>query len=358
MINILHVVPCLENGGTEKYLINLLDGTYKEYNNIILSYSNHNYWESKLDKMNIKVINIDKPSKVGLLNNYKQLKDTIKENNIDIIYSYTFYNSSVVLLAAKRNDVKKRIVHAHTSQTEHKKNLFYYIYTFLSKIIISFLATDKLACSETAGKNIYFGRYHIVNNGIDIKKYSYDETKRKNLRKKYNIDENDLVIGNVGRLDKNKNQEFLIKIFEKYKILNKKSKLVLVGDGPEMQSLNKMVNNQNMHDDVLFLGMVHNANEIYNIFDYFVMTSHHEGLPFVVIEAMSNGLNIILSDSIDKSANINNKVKFISLNKSPSEWAQEINNMSCKRNNNMNSLKNNGFSLNDTINYIKRIYNR
>lgn len=357
MKNILHVVPCLANGGTEKYLINILKGTYKEYNNIILSYSSDNYWEKELHQMNIQVIQIEKPIKTGLLKNYKYIDEIIKKYNIDIIYSYTSYNSAIVLLAAIKNKIKKRIVHAHTSETEHKKTIGYYIYILLSKVIISILSTNKLACSNTAGRAVFYGKYKIINNAIDLKKYSYNEKIRDQYRKKLNIKEDTVVIGNVGRLDHNKNQEFLIQIFEEYHKKNKNSKLLLVGDGPQYNFIKELIINKKLEKEVLMLGQISNTNEIYNVFDLFIMTSFHEGLPFVVVETITNGLNIILSDTIDPVANINNNVKFVSLNESIDIWVNEIMKVQKNRKNNISFLEEKGYSLNSVIKTIKDIYN-
>ena len=77
----------------------------------------------------------------------------------------------------------------------------------------------------------------IIRNGIDIKKFSFNETERKKIRSELNLSENDFLIGNVGRFVPQKNHKFLIKIFVKYLKINNNAKLILVGTGKKQRDI-------------------------------------------------------------------------------------------------------------------------
>ena len=358
MKTVLHVLRTFENGGTERYLINLLKKTYQEYNNIILVYDKVNYWNKELKEMNVKVISINNPKKDGVIKNLKMIGKIIKENKIDVLYSYTHYNSGIVMLAGFLKKVKIRITHSHRSSSEQKHSIKYHIYRLSMKLLINIFSTDRLACGNEAGKDLFYKKFKNVNNGIEIDKYIYDENLRKKIRKEFNIPENYKVIGTMGRLDKNKNQLFLIKVFKKYHDINNNSKLIIIGEGDNRKELEKYISNNELSTSVILTGIRSDANEIYNAMDLFALTSIKEGLPYVLIEAQTNGLSCVVSDSVDKNSNISNHISFLSLDEDYENWVDCIIENIKKRNDNIEKIISNGYSLNDSVTIIKNIYDR
>ncbi len=353
MKKILHVVTSLDNCGTEKYLINLLKGTYKTYENHILVYNNINRWEKELNEMNIKVHCISYAN--NNLLRMKEIYRIIKKEKIDIVYSYTYYNSAYVMIAAFLANVKKRITHSHRSSVDRKINP---IKKKICKFIISILSTDCLACNNIAGKSLFlkFKKFITINNGINLEKYKFDNKKRWELRKKYNIDENEIVLGTVGRLDNNKNQKFIIDVVSYIKKKNSKIKLIIIGDGENKEKLMKQASKLKIKDSVIFTGNIKNVNELYNIMDLFILTSFHEGLPFVLIEAQANGLKCVVSDSVDKQSNISETLIFLSLEDGINIWGDKINDIDYKRDDNIKKIIDKGYSIDSTIKKIIDIY--
>lgn len=63
-------------------------------------------------------------------------------------------------------------------------------------------------------KKIYKSkRYTLLTNGVDLEKFEFNQEIRKNIRNKYQISEDEIVIGNVGRFMPQKNHEFILEIF-------------------------------------------------------------------------------------------------------------------------------------------------
>ncbi|ADT84907.1 glycosyltransferase [Thermococcus barophilus] len=121
---------------------------------------------------------------------------------------------------------------------------------------------------------------------------------------KYKIDPTDRVILYVGRLTKNKNiKTLLLAIWEVFRTspkLRANTKIVIVGDGPERDSLQKLVKELGLSKNVIFTGLVsHDSRELrelYGIADIFVLPSFSEGKPVALYEAMSSGCAIIASN--------------------------------------------------------------
>lgn len=357
MKKILHVLRCFSNGGTEKYVINLFKETYKDYDNYLLVFEDIQSYEELLNDMEIKIIKIDNLKNSNLITFMKNIRKIIHNNKIDIVYSYTHYNSGIISLCAFLEGVKTRITHSHRSSSEQKLTFKYSIYRFISKLLINTFTTEKLACSNEAGKDLFFGKFNLINNGIEIDKYKYNDTKRSILRKKLNISNDDVVVGMIGRLDDNKNNIFMINVIKDCYKLNSNIKLILIGDGPKKEFLKKYVIDNKIENNVLILGNKEDANDYYNVFDLFCITSLYEGLPYVLIEAQTNGLICLASDTVDKLSNVTNNVRFLSL-KDKDNWIKFLNSNIIERKDCVSKIIESGFSLKHSVREVVNIYEK
>jgi len=105
------------------------------------------------------------------------------------------------------------------------------------------------------------------------------------------------IIGNVGRLHRDKDQATLIKGFAKaLPKLPKNSLLVIIGEGLLGDSLIQLAESLNVSAQVKLIGKVLNAKQYFKAFDVFALTSDHEPFGMVLLEAMAAGLPIICSD--------------------------------------------------------------
>jgi len=87
----------------------------------------------------------------------------------------------------------------------------------------------------------------------------------------------------------------IINAFSKTNILNE-SILVIIGDGPEKNKLINQSEKLGIDKNVLFLGYQTNVYKYLLKANYFVFASHNEGMPNVLIEAMSCGCSVISSN--------------------------------------------------------------
>lgn len=259
---------------------------------------------------------------------HKELKKVLKENNYKIVHSHISTMSVFSLFAAKCAGVPVRIAHSHstTNKKEKKKNLMKQVLRPFSKVF----ATNYMCCSELAGRWLFGnkeydkGNVYLLNNAIDLDKFKYDEKLRKKKRKELGIKDDTLVIGHIGRFVAQKNHTFLIDIFNEIYKKNNNSILLLAGQGPLMEDIKNKVKDLNLDDSVKFLGQRNDANELYQAFDVFLLPSLYEGLPVVGVEAQAAGLLCYLSDDMTKETKVLDITKFMSLNNTPEEWADNI----------------------------------
>lgn len=331
MINVLHIGLSYELGGIEQFLINFDRNINKDickfnYINVFDKARTQNYYK-QLEILGGNIYNISDYRKHPL-KSFKQIRKIINDNNYKIVHYHM--NSAcflIPLIAAKFSNAKVIISHSHNSSSD--KGFFKKIIHNINKKFIPLFATDFFACSEKAGKWFFSkkvlcsNKFKIINNAVDIEKFKYNIDIREKIRKNLGI-ENKLVIGHVGRFNKQKNHTFLIDIFHEIHKRNPDSVLILVGDGELKNSIKEKVDRLNINNEVKFLGIRKDVNELLQAMDIFLLPSLYEGAPVVGIEAQLSGLFCIFSDIITKEIKILRNTKYVSLDISANEWSNII----------------------------------
>lgn len=334
-IRILQSVGSLGVGGNEIFVMNFFRNIDKEnfhVDFVIYDDTKMDFYDEVIaegSKVYICKSNV-KNSYLSTLIQVLKVRKVLKENKYDIIHchSCSFLGIFRGAIAGKFTKGTKVISHSHNPGMP--KNTFtdnFIRETF--KKYLSKIVDLGFACSDIAGESKYTkefmnsNKYAIVNNAIDVNKFIFNTDTRNEMRKKYNITD-EFVIGNIGRLETQKNQEYLLKVLAEIKKKNKLVKLVIIGEGSLEEELKKYTIKNGLEQDVIFAGKVNNPEKYYHMMDVFVLTSLYEGFPFVMVESQVNGLPAVVSDTITKSVNILGNVEFISLNYSSEIWADKI----------------------------------
>jgi len=135
-----------------------------------------------------------------------------------------------------------------------------------------------------------------VYSGIEPDLFRPVTGERKNrIRKKWNLKQNDAVIGIVSKLWDGKGHAVLINAFKELKKEIKNARLVIVGEGYLYDELVRMVDMHCLKDSVLFTGFQMDVSEIISTFDVAVLPSFFEGMGRVLLEAMSMEKPVVAS---------------------------------------------------------------
>lgn len=167
-------------------------------------------------------------------------------------------------------------------------------------------------------------RYHVINNAIDTDRFKYDREIRAAYRKDLHA-EDKIVVMNTARFTYQKNQLFLIDIFEELKNRDDRFELVLVGDGELRGELEQKISDLNLTDSVQLLGLRSDIPELLSAADIFLFPSRFEGFGISLLEAQASGLLSFTSKTVvPESVGITDLLTYISLDESPVEWADMI----------------------------------
>ena len=247
------------------------------------------------------------PLKLNNLKAVKQLRKIINKEEFDIIHTHTPMGSVVTRLAAVK---ARRKYHTRVIYTAHGlhffkgaplKNwlMFYPIEKYLSKY------TDTLILINQEDYNLCKRKFkkckdiqYVPGVGIDEEKFNFKMSRKekKELRESLGIKENNFVIIYPAELNWNKNQLMIIKVIEKLSKKYNNLKVLLPGVDSYNGYYQKIVKEKGIEDSIKFLGYRKDIPKLLKIADLAVATSHREGLPLNVMEAMYVGLPIIATD--------------------------------------------------------------
>lgn len=244
------------------------------------------------------------PFKLKNLKAIKQLKEIIDREDFDIIHCHTPMGSVVTRLAAKKARKKgTRVIytchgfHFYKGAPILNWLLFYPIEKYLAKYTDTLITINKedynLAKKKFSKrcKNIEY----VPGVGIDSKKFDFKMTKKekKELRESLGLKEDDFVLIFPARLDKNKNQGFLINAMEELVKDHPNIHLLLPGKDELNGYYQNMTKEKHLEKNIHFLGFRKDIPQLMKISDVAVSSSLREGLPVNVLEAFACGLPVV-----------------------------------------------------------------
>lgn len=328
-IEVLVVGMTSNVGGVETFLLNICRNIdWKKFQfDFLCSSENKIAFESELKKLGSNIYYIV-PKRKNYYLHMKQIKKIFKYGKkYDVLWANLNSLANIDYIKyAKKYNYKKVIVHSHN--VDNMGDRLQKIAHTLNKCRIDKIATDFWACSKAAGKwffpNKLGDKIQFIHNAIDIEKFKFNIEKREFYKKKFGL-ENNIVLGNVGRLHYQKNQIFLINIMEKMLEKDKDYILIIIGDGEDRSFLEKTVKEKQLQNNIIFLGIQEDIGGILSAMDCFVFPSRFEGLSITALEAQANGIPMVVSnEALCEEGTINENIGTLDLNESVEIWCDYI----------------------------------
>lgn len=252
---------------------------------------------NQVKEKNVKVYDIDFEKKIISLKNIKtffQITKILEKEQYDYIITNTTLSSFIIRIARKflKNDKTKLINICHgylfSSDTNFIKKSLYILAEKMCKNQTDLLLTMNGEDYNNAVKyQLSNGDiYNIKGMGIQRPK-SYDINDKIEVRKKYNLKEEDIIITYAAEHSKRKNQIFLINSMKEVLKIIPNAKLLLAGNGKLYDYHKKEIHKKNLNEKILLLGYVKDIDRLIYSSDIVISSSKSEGLPFNIMEAMS-----------------------------------------------------------------------
>lgn len=284
MKTVFIVLPSLGDGGGERLAVDIASRLDKSIFNIklISLYGKMQSINTSLAiKNNLDIIYLDK--KIGFdFSIFKKIRKIFKKYKPDIIHSHT--DVLLYLLPFyKKKQIKLHTIHSVAEKEAVGYQKLVRKIAFKNKKVIPVGICDTVTDTIARYYKMSKDKIPTIYNGINTKKYSFENRKR-----------NDVFTWiNVGTLYEVKNQIYLIDLFEKFQKKVPNSKLLILGDGPMKNEIKNYIDSKHLNDKIIMVGKVENVNDYLKIADVYVISSKYEGMPLSMIEAMSSGLPIV-----------------------------------------------------------------
>jgi len=167
-------------------------------------------------------------------------------------------------------------------------------YEWLDRLSLRFI--DRVVgVNEAMRKKVRLRNFQVVNNGISLMEQNLEPNVPLNTGI-VDFCRGGHAIGAVGRLSAEKGFDILLDAVHEVAKTNPEVRLVILGEGTERSALEDKIKKLGIEERVLMPGYVRNARDYLPLFKMFVISSHTEGLPMVLLEAMAAGTPVISTD--------------------------------------------------------------
>lgn len=324
MKRVLHILGGLDRGGAESFILNAwrnIDRDKYQFDIITFMKPRNGKkfaYEDELIRGGAKIYRIEDNRIKAPWKFQNDIAKIVKDGKYSIIHSHIDFMSALSLAGARKGGATALISHSHNTLNANltswpKK----FVYSILRKRLLS-VSRKRLACGQKAGEFLYGEKndFTVIPNGINFANFSFSDTWRKKLREEYGIGKKSVVFLNVGRLEKVKNQAWLIQVFEKALKKGGDYYLFIIGDGSLKDTLTDQINSSPAKNRIFLLSSRDTINQYYSLADVFVLPSTFEGVPTVGIEAQASGLRCIFSNLVPSEVAASDNCAFLPLQQS------------------------------------------
>ena len=328
-IRVLHVLTAMNMAGTETLLMNLyrnIDRDTIQFDFAVTA-TNECAYDSEIASLGGRIYRYPRYKGINHFAYIKWWKTFLsKHEEYQIVHGHIGSTAAIYLKIAKKMN---RFTIAHSHSIKPKRSLHAFIYSLHSyptrKIADFFLGCLKQAIIDRYGHKVADNPSisKVLNNAINAKQFSFSKSVRRIIRDEYQVSDDTLVLGTVGRLTVPKNPLEIVRICSE---LNKRGVDFVFwwfGEGEMKEEIEIALKDANIQDCVKLLGV---RNDIYKVLqgmDIFLFPSIWEGLGISCIEAQASGLPTLCSDTIPHEAKATDNCVFLKLNDTDA-WCDSI----------------------------------
>lgn len=362
MIRVCCFCESWESGGIESFLHNVisrLDPNEFEVD-IVASKLEESVFTAPLEAKGVRFIELS-GAQHNILKNGKPFKRLLAERTYSVVHLNVFQGLSLYYARlARQAGIPTVIAHSHNTDLRQSRlrSVKLAVHRLSSKFFAKH-ATDLWACSKAAAEFMFppkllAGRgCAFIPNGIETERFRFNAEVRDSVRAELGITDK-LVIGNVGRLCRQKNQSFLLDVLTEAKKRNPNAVLLLIGEGEDRAMLEAKAEQLGIADSVIFYGTTDKVERLLWAMDVFAFPSLFEGLGIVAVEAQAAGLSVVCSEHVPNEATVTDRASTIPLIQGVSAWSKALLQTESIRTDPTDQVRDAGF---DVIDVAKKLEN-
>lgn len=286
-IRVVHLIDSLKFGGAEMLLFELIPRLeaygfrptvlYCEPGPLVEEFKNnkipvtHLPWLARVDPLLLV-----------------RMEKAIRKEHPKIVHTHLFKSDFHGRLAARIAGVPVVVSTLHNCNAWAKNSLFGLIYGFTAKFADKFIAVaDEVRDYATHYLRIPPQKLITIPNAVSIERFEGKSVEGLAVRKEFNISPDAPLLGIIGRLEPQKDHENFLWAADRIHKNNQNARFFIVGDGYLHDQLVTLTNSLGLQDVVIFCGLRKDIPAVMAALDVLVISSHYEGLPVVLLEAMA-----------------------------------------------------------------------
>lgn len=294
-MKILYTLPDLHFGGTSNLLVQTLPDLAKQHEVYLIYFGVDDTMRKKFETRGIYPIRINY---YGLKNAAKaalSLRGFIKSEKIEVVHSNLILDKFIVSLAIQGIKIKS-VATIHSADTLLAEKSLKHKLWFKLENLLHNKVFDKTIVVSAAAKNIALSKRRIKKKKINILHNGIQGLEKHISNNRIFNAEEDIIFGTACRFQEIKGLNRLLDVFAKLHIDLPNLKLILIGDGPLRDGLERKIREYQLENSVHITGFTDKVEFYLNQLHYYVNSSFSEGLPISVLEALSLGKPVIASN--------------------------------------------------------------
>ena len=291
-INVLQLTEGLGWAGAEKKLWELVFRMdTSRFNTLVCNFGMGDYFPEQLENLGLRYVTLKRKNQFDISLIWR-LRRLIRREKIDVIMSTLFYADFMAALVGKWAGAKAVFSWETISSPLWlvPRRLYPYrtVIKLADRVVSVSQATAKWLVEE---RGVSPRQIDVIPYGVDLDRFK--KVNDPELKKELGLPADAPIVGMVARLQPQKGHIYLFDAAEKILKEAPKTRFVLVGGGPDRDKLEEMVRQKGLDKYFHFLGYRDDVPRVLRIFDIFTLPSLFEGLPNVVLEAMSCSLPVV-----------------------------------------------------------------
>lgn len=281
------------------------------------------------------VYQLKNPKKEGWRHFQKSLARVLQLYDYDIIHCHiSGYRAIAYKWVAGFYSNAEFLIHAHYYVDDNKLSVRQKFFHYLNQVINSNLSTKYVGCSRDAVQSLFGYKIDrdemvIIPNSIDPDDFIFSDERTEELREEgrrhYHIEQDTVVVGQIGRLTAVKNHSLTIQIAELAKVKQLNIIFLIAGAGELEESLQQRIIDNDLKDYVQLVGRLSPIGEFMPMIDVILFPSLSEGLGTTAIESQAAGKPVVLTASLPMELELDlGLLRRVDLSQTADKWLDEL----------------------------------
>jgi len=288
---VLHLLPALELGGVERHVSDLSRAQARLGLKVAVASTGGRLAE-QLPEWGVEHIPLPIASKNPLrfLLSQPQIARLLRSGRFQIVHAHSRVPAWHAFLAARPTSPFHLVTTCHSP--------------YRPGLLSSVMARgERVICVSGAVRRHVLRHFHppeervrLIYNGIDLERFHPPSAgQREEARRKLGLSPDHLALGNAGRISHAKGWDILLRALAPLMRENPRLRLVIIGDGQALSSLELTSERLGIRQSCHFAGLIQRVWEVLGALDIFVSASRWEGFGYALVEAMAVGLPVVAS---------------------------------------------------------------